>query len=380
LESLESDVDFTKPPDGEFEDPLKHDSKEEAAKAKYPEFFAKGGRVIEAPDQETVMERVKDGKKPWSIGIHPTDYLIPVCHQGMNRSQVMRLVLTGVRKKLEDKGGVHTEWVSRAHGAVSGCDAHSAWEKGTLNEENFITYMFDTGEIFEEDYDPQGDTDAQSGPLQRGFVELFKVGKKPRIGEEMARGRKLNPTTEYVSPREWLEIGEQREYTHRWFNKFMFAPMESIREAAATAAHERDTPKQGQNMLPPQRATRRIFFAFARAVPNLIDRLLEVEHGALNTVIVSLQYDDIMNSELRNCAGMTEVAVLAKMVEVHKKAYLMYAKLVHADPSDGPPPDKFCQADVQRLVEMGFTEGNASQELEKHNGNVALATESLVEL
>jgi hypothetical protein len=199
LEGLEREVKFKKPV-GEFCDPLVRDPAEHGPRAKYQKFFDKGGRVIEAPSQEEVSEW-KSGEKPWSIGIRPTDFLIPVCHQGMNRSQVMRLVLTGVRKELGDTGGVNTEWVSRAHGAVSGCDAHSAWQRGTLTEENFIDYMFDTGEIFAGDYEPRTDTDPQSGPLQRGFVGAFGVYKKPRFGEEMARGKKLNPTTEYVSPK-----------------------------------------------------------------------------------------------------------------------------------------------------------------------------------
>ena len=53
----------------------------------------------------------------------------PVCDQGMNRSQVMRVALTSVVERLGvDELGVMTPWVSRAHGAVSGCDAHTAYE------------------------------------------------------------------------------------------------------------------------------------------------------------------------------------------------------------------------------------------------------------
>tara|TARA_B110000046_G_scaffold168044_1_gene186150 strand:+ start:66 stop:509 length:444 start_codon:yes stop_codon:yes gene_type:complete len=70
---------------------------QEAAQTKYEDFFAAGGRVIVAPDQETVAAAAEAGQRPnWSVGIHPGDFLVPVCHQGMNRSQVMRLALTGV--------------------------------------------------------------------------------------------------------------------------------------------------------------------------------------------------------------------------------------------------------------------------------------------
>ena len=50
------------------------------------------------------------------MGIHPEDFLIPVCEDSMNRSQVMRVALTSVVERLGvDELGVMTPWVSRAH-------------------------------------------------------------------------------------------------------------------------------------------------------------------------------------------------------------------------------------------------------------------------
>ena len=132
------------------------------------------------------------------MGIHPDDFLIPVCDDGMNRSQVMRVALTSVVERLGvDELGVMTPWVSRAHGAVSGCDAHTAYED--LDEMNFFGYLFDPGEIFEDSYDADRDDDPQQGPLQRGFQHAFGVKKEKRLGEEMAAKLKLNPTSEYTS-------------------------------------------------------------------------------------------------------------------------------------------------------------------------------------
>ena len=48
--------------------------------------------VIVAEDTAAVVERQQ--QPSWSVGIHAGDFLVPVCHQGMNRSQVMRLALT----------------------------------------------------------------------------------------------------------------------------------------------------------------------------------------------------------------------------------------------------------------------------------------------
>jgi hypothetical protein len=90
-----------------------------------------------------------------------------------------------------------------------------------------------------------------------------------------------------------------------------------------------------QLTIAPPGANRRIFFAFARAVPNVIDRLIEND-GSHNSVVVSLQYDDIMNHELRHCAKKTPEELAKTMVGVHETAYKMYASLLHPDDSPGP--------------------------------------------
>ena len=286
---------------------------------------------------EDVAAAADAGQRPnWSVGIHPGDFLVPVCHQGMNRSQVMRLALTGVVSELDRQLGQTpqssaTPWVSRAHGAVSGCDAHSAYRH--LNEENFYSYLFDEGDMFVPGYDPFADDNPQQGPLQRGFVQTFGEHKQPRIGEEMARPLKLNPTSEYTTPREFQDIGANREKTHMWFNQWVFAPIESILEEHLG---QPDAPLD-QLTLPPPTTKRRIFFAFATAVPGIIERLLEAR-GAHNSVVVSLQYDDMVSHELRHCAGKTQDELEARMREVHRKVYNMYASLLHADPSPGPEP------------------------------------------
>jgi hypothetical protein len=142
---------------------------------------------------------------------------------------------------------------------------------------------------------------------------------------------------------------------------------------------EHDTP--AELTFPPAEAKRRIFFAFGRAVPNLVDRLLEVEGGARNTVIVSLQFDDIMNHELRHCAGKTPAQLRETMRAVHEKAYRLYASILHV--SDGeaylkhppalppaPEPEPMPSAEegvplvmsqqelVGKLMEMGLDQGD----------------------
>ena len=132
--------------------------------------------------------------------------------------------------------------------------------------------------------------------------------------------------------------GRDRERTQGWFNKWVFAPIEDILATAEKDFREEDSPAAGEMCtIPPATTTRRIYFAFARAVPNIIERLLEA-HGSHNTVIVSLQYDDTMNHELRHCAGKSAEELQLKMLEVHEQAFKMYASLLHFDPSPGPKP------------------------------------------
>jgi hypothetical protein len=303
------------------------------------EFYAQGGRIVEAPDQGDVKDWVESVNPPkgWSIGLKATDFLIPVCHQGMNRSQVMRMALCSFAKRihgisdesdLEDQ--TKTKWVARAHGAVSGCDAHSAYgEAGPVTEYNFGKFLFDTGEIFEPDYKDkiQIDDNPQEGPLQRGFTETFGVMKEPRIGEEMARKRQLNPKSEHTTAIEFKAIGENRAYTNKWFNKWLYGPIDNIhKQASQTLASE--APGVDELTIPPPSTKRRIFFAFARAVPGVIARLIEAG-GCENSVVVSLQYDDDMNHELRHCAGKTPDELRQTMIEVHTLAYKMYAYLLH---------------------------------------------------
>ena len=55
---------------------------------------------------------------------------------------------------------VAEQWVARAHGAVSGCDAHTAYGPD-LDENSFFGFLFDSGDIFSPSYDAVTDEDPQ---------------------------------------------------------------------------------------------------------------------------------------------------------------------------------------------------------------------------
>jgi hypothetical protein len=116
----------------------------------------------------------------------------------------------------------------------------------------------------------------------------------------MARGLRLNPTSDFTTPHEFRAVAADRTRSHHWFDRFVFAPLGAVADAARRASADELPPTDpAQYTLPPAGTRRRIFFAFARAVPNLVERLVEAG-GCASTVIVSLQFDDTMNHELRH--------------------------------------------------------------------------------
>ncbi len=58
----------------------------------------------------------------FSVHIRPEDFIIPICHEGMNRSQVLYLVLHGLKRGYTLPG---QERVCVPHGAESGFDPHA---------------------------------------------------------------------------------------------------------------------------------------------------------------------------------------------------------------------------------------------------------------
>ena len=290
-----------------------------AAGGKYAGFERAGGRVVEMPSQDELRAALDDGVRRWSLGISPTDFLVPVCHQGMNRSQIMRRALSELQGGFAAGQG-RGRWVSRPHGASSGCDAHTAFEN--LDDTNFFGYLHDAGDIFARGYNSAVDPDPQQGPLQRAFEATFRDTKSPRLGEEMAADQwQLNPSGDgQVS---LVRLEQSRTQSHRWFDRWVFGSIPAIQEAA-----QLDPGSAAAGAVPPQHCTRRIFLCFARAVPIVINRLLEAG-GAETSVVVALELDDSINHELRQCSGQSEAETKRALVGAHRRALALYKSFLH---------------------------------------------------
>ena len=177
-----------------------------------------GGTFISAPTNGQLNENILEGKKTHSITIHPNDFLIPVCKQGYNRSQVMRLVLISLENQMRGLYGEHATsdgMVAYPHGACSGCDIGSyGYCSEHRGDPKVIPDSYHTAEEVEAGRRPAGGEpisftsvvslrhdsgycfDAQFNPLKsRGkmdhklldiaFKDAFGQKKSKRIGEDM---------------------------------------------------------------------------------------------------------------------------------------------------------------------------------------------------
>jgi hypothetical protein len=266
----------------------------------------------------------ENGAKTFQFIIEPTDYLIPVCHQGMNRSQVLRRVLLNLVKSNQMDSDM---WVSRPHGASSGCDAYTAYRD--VDDSNYFGYLFDYGKIFAEDYNLDEDRDDQQGPLNRGFEAAFKTNKSPRLGEEMAKQNwpNLNPQGD---PPRIDGVAQDRSHSHNWFNNHVFGPISKIQERLNNYHFIDQKTFAGLDI--PTQAKRRIFICFARAPKIVIDRLIEAR-GAENTIVIGMDLDDTMNNALRICeeSGLPlhEAGCTTFLKGIHKGTYNLYESLFH---------------------------------------------------
>lgn len=302
------------------------------SKKLYQDFRARGGIIVDAPKQDYLENLASKGLATDYFGIKKTDFLIPVCHQGFNRSQVLRKVLIDVLDDNEiNKNSPDNIYVSRAHGAVSGCDAHDNGKPppDPLNEMNFFTFLHDEGTAFKSEYTIETDTDPQSQPLQMGFRDAFRGFKKmSRIGEHLVNEQgDLNPTSEYTRPAEFETIRQNRQVTYNWFNEHFYDSLENLKKKYDGLNSDVDF----KNTLPPKDVKRRIFFCFARAGDITINRLLNQEKNVQDfkdTIVVKLNYDDKMNHTLRHCGGDDDATRKKKMKEVHEDTYNMYKLLI----------------------------------------------------
>ena len=213
------------------------------------EFQGKGGTVIWVPEDLSGTN--------FGIGIEEGDVLVPVCHVGQNRSQVMLALLCGIKQIM---GGKVT--VLSAHGAETGFDPHQAYEN--LNDENFWGYNCGYHAVREEKRMQrlkEGEKD-HADELDDRQKEAIGIKKCKRIGHDEADGKELNPTN--FDRGQWMRLERDRKHMRNWFNKNFYS-------MKTDSDHKR------------------IFiFAFLRAGPIMIRRFLDQNRKSLKGIHIVL--------------------------------------------------------------------------------------------
>ena len=146
--------------------------------------------------------------------IRPGDIVMPVCHEGMNRSQTLFVVLECIARLLAEAYPGHAPVrVLPPHGAETGCDPHSAYQG--LTEENYFEYL----------YSPIRGSDAPGEWQHQCHLRVFRKEKAERIGYRelvmSGRDRTINPTYDGSVTLHQVETTrqEQRALMNRtWYN------------------------------------------------------------------------------------------------------------------------------------------------------------------
>ena len=232
--------------------------------ANMSEFVRRGGKFVCAE------EDVPAGTTKFVFPLSSKDFVLSACHEGMNRSQILYLVMQGLRRVYAANEPVR---VAVPHGAESGFDPHTAYDAVTLTEDNMYEYIH--GRILSR---------GEPGEwLHENFYNVFGVSKQRRPGEVTAAalGLELNPD-DVVNLK---KLAAHRQAQRTAMNCLYFDPDEL----------RKHTGEGG----------RIVFVGFARAPGILIRRLLEATSKSLDGVVmVLLPFPDTIS----RAGGRAEIA------------------------------------------------------------------------
>lgn len=263
------------------------------------EFVRRGGMIACAP------ESTKPGE--WAFHLRSQDFVLPACHEGMNRSQVLYLVLQGLRRVCATNEPVR---VAVPHGAESGYDPHAAYDAATLTEDNMYAYIH--GHML-----PRG---SPGDWLHENFHRVFGVDKQRRPGQVTAAalGVELNPD-DYAPDLAKLAAHRQAQ---RAAMKHLYYDPDELRKYTGEGG-------------------RIVYIGFARAPGILVHRLLEATSKSMEGVVmVLLPFPDTISRaggradiEAHNKAwGREDVTRDELSCRRHEEVYAYYASLFFMTP------------------------------------------------
>jgi hypothetical protein len=235
-----------------------------------------GGHVVFAPLEETIKN--DDNTSKWQICVTSADCLIPICHEGQNRSQIMHLAASGFKRIAYGSSDVT---VALPHGAESGFDAYQGY--ADLTPDNVYTYIY--GIIH-----PLSIGKDCGDWIHVNFKEAFGVEKAKRIGQHYAESSGtvtgLNPSQ--LDPDTLAHVSRSRTQQRAHMDDILY-DADVLRSYAGPSG-------------------RVIILCFCRATGIFLQRLLEVNKARGkrldNIYVVSLPFVD----RIARAGGSDEIA------------------------------------------------------------------------
>lgn len=205
--------------------------------------------------------------------LRENDIILPMCHEGLNRSQLMYLsaMIAGQNKRMN---------VCNPHGAKGGFDPQKKFDNST-DPWSFIEFMHSVSN----DTPKMAGQKKQEDDLHKRFKEILNVDKRNRVGLHEINALKHENEQEFnlavVNSLEQPDVMEMRQNVvwrgklYTWFTKYYYNPTE-IRSAVGAAS------------------SRVVYLCFAKAFGIACSRLMDANPEAMlqDTHIVSIPWDD----------------------------------------------------------------------------------------
>jgi hypothetical protein len=201
-------------------------------------FLQKGAKVCFAPLSDADMKR-----DSFNFAILTNDRLFPICPDGLIRSQILYLVLQGIKRKL----GVSTG-LELPHGARSGFDPYVLQDHANDPLQQF-----------------QHISAPNVGREITAFTTAFGVEKVARFGQDAAGNSQISVplgSKTKVSEADLSEISKHRRRMREYFDLYFYGSFKSANTSSSSSSAE----------------GRIILIAFGSSVPVVMDRLSEVNY------------------------------------------------------------------------------------------------------
>ena len=237
-------------------------------------------------------------QKHWFVNLKTEDFCMPFCHEGMNRSQVLYMILQTLKHKM----GLNTRKklrLSVPHGAESGFDPHKAYKD--LTEETLYGYIH--GVMLPKE---------ESGEwLHQNFHATFGVDKSQRIGSNgPIPEANLNPTDEESITRDFSRLSKDRTKQREIMDNLLY-DVDKLNSYVKSDNSDKS-------------AGRILVFCFMRSAGIFLSRLLEKsgDKDLSNIHIIALPWPD----DISRAGGVSDRDRAEKAGESFDRNVLSMAK------------------------------------------------------